>query len=232
MKIAAPSFSEIIEKNKIIKGRLSFEEEDLEGLYLSLIKDNNRLKKQQTRHEEVIKSNITKRNGINFQIKRNSESVQKSFYPSMNKISLIYKKQGEFFYIKARFYWIGKQREVQVGSVPNVITTINSMVVKKLFSGLKIIKVKNLTWGKINKHPILLDAIKEIASLKAQEYILRRLMKNKLNIIDENVREDKNIILGAKEKRLSSIKPDPVNEKEDQSIGGVEWYEKWRRDNL
>ena len=101
------------------------------------------MKKKQAHQEEGIKSNITKRNEINSQIKRNSESVQKSFYPSTNKISLLYKKQSEFYYVKARFYWGGKQREVQVGSIPNVIDIINSMVQNKLLPGVKIIKVKN-----------------------------------------------------------------------------------------
>ena len=229
MKISAPLFNKIIENNKIIKGRLTFNKTDLEGLYLALKKDNNRLKKKQAHQEEVIKSNITKRNEINSQIKRNSESVQKSFYPSTNKISLIYKKQGEFYYIKARFYWGGKQREVQVGSIPNVITIINSMIVNQLFTGIKIIKVKNLTWKQINKRTSLLDVIKEIASLKAQEYILRKLMQNKLNIMDKL---DKNVSFDIGENSHSTIKQEPLNEEEDKSIEGVEWYKKWRRDNL
>ena len=229
MKISAPLFNKIIENNKIIKGRLTFNKTDLEGLYLALKKDNNRLKKKQAHQEEVIKSNITKRNKINSQIKRNSESVQKSFFPSTNKISLLYKKQGEFYYVKARFYWGGKQREVQVGSIPNVITIINSMIVNQLFTGIKIIKVKNLTWKQINKRTSLLDVIKEIASLKAQEYILRRLMQNKLNIMDEL---DKNVSFDIGEISHSTIKQEPLNEEEDKSIEGVEWYKKWRRDNL
>ena len=71
-------------------------------------------------------------------IKKNSESLQKSFYPSTNKISLLHKKQGEFYYLKARFYWRGKQREVQVGSIPNVIEIINSIISNNLVIGKKI----------------------------------------------------------------------------------------------
>ena len=229
MKISASFFNKIIENNKIIKGRLTFNKADLEGLYLALKKDNNRLKKKQARQKEVIKSNITKRNEINSQIKRNSESVQKSFFPSTNKISLLYKNQGEFYYIKARFYWGGKQREVQVGSIPNVIILINFMIANKLFTGIKKIKVKNITWEHINKRPILRDIIKEIASLKAQEYILRKLMHNKLNIMN---RMDKNITFDTREINHSSIKQEPVHKEEDKSIEGVEWYKKWRRNNL
>ena len=222
-------FDEILEKNQLVKGRLNFNKTDLEKLYRALEKDNNRLKKKQARQEEIIKANITERNKINSQIKRNSESVQKSFYPSTNKISLLYKKQGEFYYVKARFYWGGKQREVQVGSIPNVIEIINTMIVNKLLPGVKIIKVKKLTWEQINKRPILVDAIKEIASLKAQEYILRRLMHDKLNIVDVM---DETIGLETEENSHLVAKHEPVYEEEDESEEGIEWYKKWRRDNL
>ena len=137
--MSAQLFDEILEKNQLVNGRLNVNKTDLEKLYRALKKDKDGLKKKQERQEEIIKANITERNKIYSQIKRNSESVQKSFYPSTNKISLIYKKQGEFYYIKARFYWGGKQREVQVGSIPNVITIINSMIVNQLFTGIKII---------------------------------------------------------------------------------------------
>ena len=227
--MSAQLFNEILEKNQLIKGRLNFNKRDLETLYQALEKDNNRMKKKQARQEEIIKTNITERNNISSQIKRNSESVQKSFYPSTNKISLLYKKQREFYYVKARFYWGGKQREVQVGSIPNVIEIINTMIVNKLLPGVKIIKVKKLTWEQINKRPILLDAIKEIASLKAQEYILRRLMHDKLNVVNET---DENIRLDTEGINHIDAKHKHVYEEEDDSEEGIEWYKKWRRDNL
>ena len=77
--MSTPSFDEILEKNKIIKGRLSFKKNDLEKLYLSLKKDNNSLKKKLVYQEEAINANINKRNEINYKIKRNTESVLKSF---------------------------------------------------------------------------------------------------------------------------------------------------------
>ena len=233
--MSAPLFKNILEKNKAIKGRLTFNKKDLEELYLALQKDNNRLKKTYAFQEQVIKSNITKRKKINLQIKQNLESVLKSFYPSKNKISLLYKKQSEFYYIKARFYWRGKQREVQVGSIPNVIAIINSMIVNKLLPGVKVIRVKELTWEQIHNRSNVIDGVKEIASLKAQEYILRRLMKERLHNIDDfedNVHYEEDINLDSIENEQSSIKPEPVNDKADELIEGVEWYKQWRKDNL
>ena len=190
------------------------------------------MNKKLTRQKEIIKSHISKRNEINSQIKRNSESVLKSFHPSTNKISLLYKKQGEFYYVKARFYWGGKQREVQVGSIPNMIEIINSMIFNKILIGIKKIKVKKLTWEQINNRTLLLNAIKVIASLKAQEYMLRRLMQEKLNVMDKNIHEDKSIRLDSEGIDHYDIKHEPLNENDDESKEGVEWYKRWRRDNL
>ena len=227
--MSIPLFNEILEKNQLVKGRLNFNRTDLAKLYRTLEKDNNSLKKKKVRQEEIIKANITDRNKINSQIKRNSESVQKSFYPSTNNISLLYKKQGGFYYVKARFYWGGKQREVQVGSIPNVIEIINCMILNKVLPKIKNINVKKLTWEQINERPILINSIKEIASLKAQEYILRRLMHDKLSIVDEM---DENLRLDTEEISHIDAKHEPIYEKEDESEEGIAWYKKWRRDNL
>ena len=225
MKTSEPLFDKILENNQLIKGRLNLKKYDLEKLYKALRKKNSRLKKKLDHQEELIRSNITKRNNINSQIKKNIESIKKSFYPSTNKISLLHKRQGEFYYIKARFYWGGKQREVQVGSIPNVIEIINSMIINKTVIEIKLVRKNNITWEQINKRPILLDIIKEISSIKAQEYVLRRLMNKQLNNINNNIYEDAII-------EQTDINYKPNYEEEDELSEGVEWYKKWRQNNL
>ena len=93
-----------------------------------LQKGDDRVRKKQAHQETMIKSQITNRNAIKLQRKRNLESLHKSFHPTTNKVSLLYKNQSGSCYIKARFYWEGKQREVQVGSIPIVIAIINTMI--------------------------------------------------------------------------------------------------------
>ncbi len=231
----APLFNEILENNQLIKGRLNANQADLEKLYQTLQKDSDRLKRKQIRQEEVIKSTLAKRNEIKLQIKRNSESIQKSFHPSSEKISLLFKKMGDAFYIKARFYWEGKQREVQVGSIPIVLEIINTMISNKLLKGLKPVRAKKLTWNEIKKRSNLISGIKKIASLKSQEYILRRLMYDKLNLL-----ESKNIS-DIKENKTPEIIKDnsslPVRYKTynggvSEMEDGDNWYDKWRKDNL
>jgi len=156
----APLFTKILENNQLINGRLNADKSDLEKLFMVLQKDSEKLIRKQNRQEEIIKSSISKRNKIKLQIKRNSESIQKSFYPSNEKISLLYKKMGDVFYIKARFYWEGKQREVQVGSILTVLETINTMISNKLLEGLKPVRAKKLTWIEIKKRSDLMDGIR------------------------------------------------------------------------
>ena len=233
--MSALLFTKILENNQLINGRLNADQSDLEKLFMVLQKDSEKLIRKQTRQEEIIKSSISKRHEIKLQIKRISESIQKSFHPSSEKISLMYKKMGDIYYIKARFYWEGKQREVQVGSIPSVLKIINKMIVNKSLTSLKPIRTKKLTWNEIKKKPNLLSAIKKIASIKSQEYILRKLMFSKLNISgsidittiekDETPRIPRSDSHNPENYKSESIKETNVENCDN-------WYERWRKDNL
>jgi len=233
--MSEPLFTKILENNQLINGRLNADSSDLEKLFMVLKKDSEKLIKKQNRQEEIIKSSISKRNKIKLQIKRNSESIQKSFHPCNEKISLLYKKMGDIFYIKSRFYWEGKQREVQVGSIPNVLEIINRMISYKLLEGLKPVRAKKLTWNEVKKRSNLMDGIRKIASLKSQEYILRKLMYNKLNTLGvknkPSIKEDKTTGIAAENSQCpENYKPKTVKEAELED--GDNWYDRWRKDNL
>jgi hypothetical protein len=230
-----PLFTKILGNNQLINGRLNADKSDLEKLFMVLQKDSERLVRKQARQEEIIKSSISKRNEIKLQIKRNSESIQKSFHPSNEKISLLYKKMGDVFYIKARFYWEGKQREVQVGSIPTVLEIINTMISNKLLKGLKPVRAKKLTWNEIKKRSHLMNGIKKMASLKSQEYILRKLMFNKLNIIGSKDistidKDETPEITRDNSQNPENYKSETVEVTEVED--GDNWYDRWRKDNL
>ena len=233
--MSAPLFTKILENNQLINGRLNADRSDLEKLFMVLQKDSESLIRNQTRQEEIIKSSISKKHEIKLQIKRNSESIQKSFHPSNKKISLLYKKMGDIFYIKARFYWEGKQREVQVGSIPTVIEIINKMISNKLLEGLTPVKAKKLTWIEIKKRSNLMNGIKKVASLKSQEYILRKLMYEKLSILEsndipENEENKTSRLVKEDPQNPTNYKSDKVEASEMEDVDN--WYDKWRKDNL
>ena len=142
---------------------------------------------------------------------------------------------GDAFYIKARFYWEGKQREVQVGSIPIVLEIINTMISNNLLDGLKPVKAKKLTWNEINKRSDLISGIKKIASLKSQEYILRKLIYEKLNLLeskdipDIEANETPEIV---KDSSSPPVKVKTDNEGVTEMEDEDNWYDKWRKDNL
>ena len=111
MRKKEPLFDEILKLNQLINGRLQVAESDLKNLYYKLQKEDSRIKNKLFRIEKNIKQHINKRNEIRSEYKRLDETILKSFYPNKNKISLLYKKQNGFFYIKARFYWSGNREK-------------------------------------------------------------------------------------------------------------------------
>ena len=98
---------------------------------------------------------------------------------------------------------------------------------------MKQIKTTNITWEQIKKRPEVINAIKVIATLKAQEYILRRLLATKLKVIEEIDEHDKNEFqVKVEEMKDTATENNFQNEENIKEIEGVEWYEKWRRENL
>ena len=235
MEKVLPLLNKILENNQLVKGRLRVSQSELEKLYQSLENNTDQLKKKLHRQEELIRSQIRKRNRIKFQLKRNLESINKTFHPSKNNISLLFKKQGESSYIKARLYWGGRQREVQVGSIAIVIEMINKMISKGILSDLKTIRAKKLTWKQIQQKPELIETIKAIASFKFQEYIIRQLLAGKINKIDANL-QDKNRVEKSQpvEEEIEKVysEHESADASQNAPVEKVDWYIQWRRNNL
>jgi len=235
METVLPLLNKILENNQLVKGRLRVSQSELEKLYQSLENNTDQLKKKLHRQEELIRSQIRKRNRIKFQLKRNLESINKTFHPSKKNISLLFKKQGESSYIKARLYWGGRQREVQVGSIAIVLKMINNMISKGILSDLIKIRAKKITWKQIKQKPELIEAIKTIAAFKFQEYIIRQLLAEKNNKIDSNIQDGKRV----EKSRLVEEEIEKVHSEHESAdtshnapVEKVNWYIQWRRNNL
>jgi len=235
METVLPLLNKILENNQLVKGRLRVSQSELEKLYQSLENNTDQLKKKLHRQEELIRSQIRKRNRIKFQLKRNLESINKTFHPSKKNISLLFKKQGESSYIKARLYWGGRQREVQVGSIAIVLKMINNMISKGILPDLKTIRAKKLTWKQIKQKPELIEAIKTIAAFKFQEYIIRQLLAGKINKIDSNIQDGKRVeksLLVEEEIEKIHSEHESADTSHNAPVEKVDWYIQWRRNNL
>lgn len=224
-------FDKILINNQIINGKLNVDERILKKVYSSINKKFEKLENKKNKQEQLIKANLKSLNNIKAQIKKNSESYNRVFKPSINKISLLYKKVGEAFYIKARFYWHGKQREVQIGTISSVISIINKLIEKKILKSLAPLTNNKLKWESILDNPQLINAIKEIASIKSQEYILRKLMKDDPLLLRsiENKNNNQDFIDVDQESTDMNSTDNYVARDLDE---GESWYDRWRKDNL
>jgi len=218
-------FKNIIDNNQLINGKLNLSYRELEKLYFSLKKKEARYKDKLTRKYELIQSNLDEISNLKNEIKYIKESINKITNLPQNKIALLYKKLGNNNYVKARIYWNGKQREVQVGTISNILRLIPKIKSKINFDTSTIIK-ENISWEKIKKEPQLIELIKFIASLKFQEYLIRKLkdINNKKSI---KTKSEQNKV---KENDFidTDINKDYIESSDDLS----KWYINWREKNL
>ena len=218
-------FKNIIDNNQLINGKLNLSYRELEKLYFSLKKKEARYKDKLTRKYELIQSNLDEISNLKNEIKYIKESINKITNLPQNKIALLYKKLGNNNYVKARIYWNGKQREVQVGTISNILRLIPKIKSKINFDTSIIIK-ENISWEKIKKEPQLIELIKFIASLKFQEYLIRKLkdINNKKSI---KTKSEQNKV---KENDFidTDINKDYIESSDDLS----KWYINWREKNL
>ena len=128
MIISKLSIKEFLIQNKLIRGRISLNVDEIQKIYQRRHKEVQKIRKTISNHEENIDSILIEIKKLRFKLKYCEETINKAFYPSIENISLIYKKSGKHYYIKARFYWEGTQREVQVGTIAIVLRNIHLMI--------------------------------------------------------------------------------------------------------
>ena len=120
---------------------------------------------------ERISAQIKGARGIQRQAKETSDILLSN---GPNRISLILKNQSGNDYIKARCYWRGKQREVQIAPLSGIVSHLTSFA---LIDPHKISHVlsENPTWDTCRSDPSIYDAILSLARIKFQRYIVDRI---------------------------------------------------------
>ena len=218
MKSLSNLMKSILINNKLINGRLNMSISDMQMLLKSKQKINEKLQNELEKEEKKIKEASFKIKKIKLDLRKNQETLQKAFDPPYDNISLLYKKVGKNKYVKARFYWHGQQREVQIGSFKIILSIIEEMVKAGYLKNIEILNPDQLTWKGFNQNNKLVMATKQIAALKFQEYVLRKIL-NENN--EKNMDEKKEV--------LTSFE---IEEKLNNNDEKYDWYEKWREENL
>ena len=226
MSISLSTIKNILTNNQLIRGRLHLSPEDIKKLYRSKIKQHQKIQNRLTHNKNIVDSSLEQIKNLKSELKYCEETLQKAFHPSTKNISLLYKNLGHHCYINARFYWQGQQREVQVGSIPLVLDIIRKMLDQEYLHDIPLPKSFQMTWKQFKNKTRLIDSTKEIAALKFQEYIIRKLSAEKMDLFEKadlNKRNNKKPAITSQDENYQGESP----EKEK-----FEWYVKWRNNNL
>jgi len=226
MDISLPSIKDVLTNNQLIRGRLLLTQADIQKLYLAKFKQNQKIQRNLSKEKESVKASLDQIKNLKSELKYCEESLQKAFYPSAKNIALLYKNIGNHYYIKARIYWQGQQREVQVGSIIIVLDIIQKMLDQGYLHDISVPKSDNMTWDQFKNKSNLIDATKQIAALKFQEYIIRKLLTEDIDKIEPRVKDNSN------DEKLETALPVGKNQNEVSKNKKYEWYAKWRRNNL
>ena len=226
MDLSLSSIKNILFKNQLIKGRLRFTATEIQKLYQSKLKNNKNIQNELDQEKKNVKSSLERIKKLKSKLKYCEETVQKAFHPSSKNISLIYKNIGNHDYIKARFYWQGQQREVQVGSIPIILDIMQNMSEHGYLKYFSMPKSNEMTWEIFKKKEYLIEAAKEIAAMKFQEYIIRK------QLTDDSVSIKKSSFNKNKNGTMKQVSQEKNKRLEGIGKKKYEWYDKWRRDNL
>jgi len=224
--VSMPSVKDILTNNYLIRGHLRLTSVEIRRLYRLQLRQNQKIHRKLANQEEMLQESLDHIKNLKSKLKYSEETLQKAFHPSTDKIALLYKNIGKHYYIKARFYWRGQQREVQVGSIPIVLDIIKKMLSQGYLHDVSLPKSYQITWEQFKNKVNLINATKEIAALKFQEYIIRKLYVDDTNQLGTVDLEEVN---SEKPAKTYPVKKYTDENKEEEKF---DWYVQWRNNNL
>ena len=191
--------------------------EQLTRKSVNLMKKQDMLVRQKTRVEIDLKRTED-------EIKRTKERLD-IIIRNDKHVSISLKKQKTKQYVKGRFWWEGKQRDVQIGSEKTIITLLKNLRKNQLIKGLKLKNETNLSWEFIQKSKKLTDAVKTIGGIKVTGYVLNKV-KEEGSYPMNSSKEDENYDHQEKTVLIPSR-----SVKKEKSMD-MDWYEEWKNENF
>ena len=153
--------------SSISKKEIALILEQLTRKSVNLMKKQDMLVRQKTRVDSDLKQTED-------EIKRTKDRLD-IIIRNDKHVSISLKKQKTKQYVKGRFWWEGKQRDVQIGSEKTIITLLKNLRKNQLIKGLKLKNDTNLSWKFIQKSKKLIDAVKTIGGIKVTGYVLNKV---------------------------------------------------------
>ena len=203
--------------SSISKNDIALLLEELNRKSIHLLKRKDMLVRQKTKVDNDLKKTED-------EIKRTTARLKNIIHDDKH-VSISMKKQKSKRYIKGRFWWEGKQRDVQIGSEKTILFLLNNQKKYKIIKGLKINNGKKMNWQFIQEDKKLNEAIQTIGKIKATGYILKKVNGEDILYKQSTVVEDnKNNI------KKITINPLPIVET-NKNIN-MDWYAEWKDENF
>ncbi len=203
--------------SSISKNDIALILEQLTRKSVHLLKKKEMLIRQKTKVDNDLKQTVN-------DIKRTTTRMDNIIYND-KQVSISLKKQKSKRYIKGRFWWEGKQREIQIGSEKTISFYLKNLKNKQIIKRIKIEKGKILSWEFIQREKLLIDAIQTIGKIKATAYILKK-------VNNEDIVQNENSDLNEpkiKRKKKDIETSTPVEK--DENIN-LDWYADWKNENF
>ena len=156
-----------IGSSSISKNDIALILEELNRKSVHLLKRKDMLVRQKTKVDNDLKKTEE-------EIKRTSARLENIVHDDKH-ISISMKKQKSKRYIKGRFWWEGKQRDVQIGSEKTILSLLKNLEKSQIIKGLKINNREKLNWKFIQADKKLNEAVQTIGRIKATGYILKKV---------------------------------------------------------
>lgn len=203
--------------SSVSKKEISFLLDQLDKRSVHLIKKKDMLVLQKTRVDNDLKQTEN-------EIKRIRERLN-YIVNSDKQVSISLKKQQSNQYIKGRFWWEGKQRDVQIGSEKTIMSILDTLRENKLIDRVKVKRGQKFTWKHFHKDKKIAEAVQMIGRIKAAGYILNKIIK------EESLDRLKN---GPEKHKIPSEKKHQVSAStivETENLN-IDWYDGWKNENF
>jgi len=203
--------------SSVSKKEISFLLDQLDKRSVHLIKKKDMLVRQKTRVDNDLKQTEN-------EIKRIRERLN-YIVNSDKQVSISLKKQQSNQYIKGRFWWEGKQRDVQIGSEKTIISILDTLKENKLIDRVKVKRGQKFKWKYFQKDKKIADAVQMVGRIKAAGYILNKLIKE--GSLDPLKTGSEKPMVPDKKKR--PVTASTIVETENMNI---DWYDGWKNKNF
>jgi hypothetical protein len=144
---------------------------------------------------------------------------------SDKQVSISLKKQQSNQYIKGRFWWEGKQRDVQIGSEKTIMSILCTLRENKLIYRVKVKRDQKFNWKYFQKDKKIADAVQMVGRIKAAGYVLNKLIKEE-SLDPLKIEPEKPMIPDEKKRPVTAS---AIVETENMNI---DWYDGWKNKNF